>query len=111
MDINQASQLIALYGSKFPGYSIPQLNSLLQEMDYNTASMLLSQTKDPTVSLIVSILLGSLGIDRFLIGDTVLGVLKLITCGGLGIWTIIDWFLIMEATKEKNMQMFTAMRY
>jgi TM2 domain-containing membrane protein YozV len=52
--------------------------------------------------LIISIVIGSLGIDRFMIGDTTLGIIKLITCGGLGIWTIVDWFLIMGATKEKN---------
>jgi TM2 domain-containing membrane protein YozV len=62
------------------------------------------QLKDPTTSLIVSILAGGLGIDRFLIGDTGLGIGKLLTCGGFGIWTIVDWFLIQSATREKNMQ-------
>lgn len=62
------------------------------------------QFKDPTVSLIVSLLGGSLGIDRFFIGDTGLGVGKLLTCGGLGIWAIINWFLIMGATREKKHQ-------
>ena len=60
------------------------------------------QFKDPIIALILSLLTGNLGIDRFFIGDTGLGVAKLITCGGLGIWTIIDWFLIMNATREKN---------
>jgi TM2 domain-containing membrane protein YozV len=62
------------------------------------------QYKDPTTSLIVSIIAGGLGIDRFMIGDTGLGIGKLLTCGGFGIWTIIDWFLIQGATREKNMQ-------
>ncbi len=62
------------------------------------------QLKDPTTSLIVSILAGSLGIDRFIIGDTGLGIGKLLTCGGLGIWAVVDWFLIQGATREKNMQ-------
>ena len=48
--------------------------------------------KDPTTSLIVSLLAGSLGVDRFLIGDIGLGIAKLLTCGGFGIWIIIDWF-------------------
>lgn len=61
------------------------------------------QLKDPTTSLIVSILAGAFGIDRFIIGDTGLGIGKLLTCGGLGIWTIVDWFLIQGATREKNM--------
>lgn len=61
------------------------------------------QFKDPTTSIIISILAGSIGIDRFMIGDTGLGLGKLFTCGGLGIWTIVDWFMIKGATKEKNM--------
>ena len=60
------------------------------------------QIKDPVLSLIVSIVGGSLGIDRFLIGDIGLGIAKLLTCGGIGIWTIIDWFLIMDATRARN---------
>lgn len=64
------------------------------------------QFKDPTTSIIVSLLGGQLGIDRFMIGDTGMGIGKLLTCGGLGIWAIIDWFLIMGATREKNMQIF-----
>jgi TM2 domain-containing membrane protein YozV len=64
------------------------------------------QLKDPNISLIISILVGALGIDRFLIGDTGLGIAKLLTCGGLGIWALVDWFLIMERTKEKNFEMF-----
>ena len=60
--------------------------------------------KDPTTSLIVSILAGGLGIDRFIIGDTGLGVFKLLTWGGLGIWTIVDWFIIQKATKDKNLE-------
>jgi TM2 domain-containing membrane protein YozV len=45
-----------------------------------------------------------MGIDRFMIGDVGLGIGKLLTCGGLGIWTIIDWFMIQKSTREKNMQ-------
>jgi TM2 domain-containing membrane protein YozV len=62
------------------------------------------QFKDPTTSLIISILAGSLGIDRFMIGDTGLGIGKLLTCGGFGIWALIDWFMIQGATREKNME-------
>jgi TM2 domain-containing membrane protein YozV len=45
-----------------------------------------------------------LGIDRFFIGDVGLGIAKLLTCGGLTIWAIVDLFLIMSAAKEKNLQ-------
>lgn len=50
--------------------------------------------KDKTTALILSILLGSLGIDRFYLGYTGLGILKLITGGGFGIWWLVDIILI-----------------
>ena len=59
---------------------------------------------DPTMMLIISIFFGSLGVDRFALGDVGLGIGKLLTCGGLYIWWIIDLFNIMDATKDKNMQ-------
>lgn len=46
--------------------------------------------KKKTTALILSILLGGLGIDRFYLGYTGLGILKLITMGGVGIWWLID---------------------
>lgn len=61
---------------------------------------------NPTVNLVVSILVGGLGVDRFLIGQTGLGILKLVTLGGLGVWTIIDWFQIQNLTKRHNMDVF-----
>ena len=58
--------------------------------------------KDPVVALILSLLFGFLGIDRLYIGNISLGILKLITIGGAGVWVIIDWFLIMRATRKVN---------
>ena len=64
--------------------------------------------KEPTTLLIVSIFLGSLGIDRFMAGDTGLGVLKLLTGGVCGIMTIVEWFIIMKRAREKNLQAMLA---
>ena len=44
--------------------------------------------------LLLAWFLGVLGIDRFYLGHTGLGVAKLLTCGGLGIWALIDLILI-----------------
>lgn len=62
--------------------------------------------KDPTVALVFSVLVGVLGIDRFYIGDTGLGVLKLITGGGLGVWWLVDMFVISDKTKKNNVKQF-----
>lgn len=50
--------------------------------------------KEWVTTLILTWLLGSLGVDRFYLGYTGLGVLKLITFGGCGIWALIDAILI-----------------
>lgn len=107
MEQQQVEQLIAIYGNKLPIESIFTIREKLLSMDYNTASIILAQAKDPTISIILSIIVGSRGIDRIYIGDVGLGIIKLLTCGGCGIWWLIDLFLIMDATKRKNLLQIT----
>jgi TM2 domain-containing membrane protein YozV len=50
--------------------------------------------KSFTTALLLSFFLGSLGVDRFYLGYTGLGVAKLLTFGGCGIWSLIDFIMI-----------------
>ena len=46
--------------------------------------------KSWTTALLLCIFLGSLGVHSFYVGKTGVGVIQLLTCGGCGIWTLID---------------------
>jgi len=103
MDAQKADMFIMTNGKFFESHQIPQIRERLVNLDDSKWMMVQSiPLKDPQTALIISILLGVYGVDRFYIGDTGMGVGKLLTCGGLGIWTIIDWFNIQKATREKN---------
>jgi TM2 domain-containing membrane protein YozV len=65
-------------------------------------SQFASERKDRTTILVLSVLLGGLGIDRFMIGETGMGLLKLLTGGVCGILWLIDIFTITGKVDEYN---------
>jgi TM2 domain-containing membrane protein YozV len=54
------------------------------------------------VTLVMSIIFGYAGVDRFMMGHIGLGLLKLCTVGGFGIWYIVDIILIATRYPFKN---------
>ena len=61
-----------------------------------------SRLKNPSIDFLFGFFLWGFGVDRFWLGDTGLGVVKIITCAGAGIWGIIDWFTAMTRAKKYN---------
>lgn len=103
MTQQQVDLFLALRGKYFEPEHLPYIRErLLATDDSKSQALNYLEFQDPMILLLVSIFGGTLGIDRFLLGDITCGVLKLITGGGCGIWTLVDWFLIMGMTRKKN---------
>ena len=103
------NHMLMMLSSKIPAGSIPSVRTRLENTDISESEILAlqSQMKDPLLSILLSIFIGSLGVDRFYIGDVGLGIGKLLTAGGCGIWWLIDIFLIVDATKQKNLELLS----
>jgi len=105
MDAQKVDLFLLTSSKYFESQHIQIIREKLLQTD--DSKMLIIQTlpfRDPVLLLIISLLGGHFGIDRFILGDVGLGVAKLLTCGGLGIWTLVDWFLIMDRTREVNLE-------
>jgi len=112
MEAQKVDMFVMANARYFESYQLNGIREQLISSDDSKWAMISTlQLKDPTTSLIISILVGHFGIDRFIVGDTGLGFAKLLTCGGLGIWTIVDWFLIMGVTRQKNMEKIQPLLY
>lgn len=100
--------MFMLMNSKhFHSHQLPQIREKISNLTETQWQNLLNITyKNPSTALLISLSAGPMGIDRFFIGEVGSGVIKLLTCGGFGIWTIVDWFIIQGACKDQNMVNF-----
>ena len=103
MEISKIEQFMLLNAGNFSESDLVKIQNKLESVPEEYATLVLgTEFKKPTTALIISFLGGGLGIDRFYLGQTGKGILKLITCGGFSIWAIIDLFIIMGAAREYN---------
>lgn len=99
----QIDLFMATNANNFPAAMKPTIRMALTQCPEDRWPVISDMSfKNPVVSLILSIFLGEFGFDRFYIGNTGLGILKLLTGGGCGVWWLIDLFLIMESTRRIN---------
>ena len=103
MDAQKVDMYIMANQKYFPAERMMFIREKLLAADENRFALISTiEMKDPTTMLLISIFLGSLGVDRFMLGDTGMGILKLLTAGCCGVLTIIDWFSISKKTRELN---------
>lgn len=116
MDQNKIQLFMVTNQDKLPMEMIPLISNRLEAADNSRMPVLMSMDlKSPVVALVLSLVLGGLGIDRFYIGDNTNGAIKLIvglvvlpiiSVVTLGIGSLlylgyaVDYFLIMGATKK-----------
>ena len=115
---NFTDSFLSANTANFPSEQLPSLRERLAQLDDSQANQVIAaaDVKNPTTALILSIFLGGLGVDRFYIGNTGLGIGKLLTTLLLPIitlgfslfftwiWIVVDWLLIMNATKAANLE-------
>ncbi|MCX6248886.1 MAG: TM2 domain-containing protein [Bacteroidetes bacterium] len=107
MEAQKVDMFLMMNAKFFEPHQIPFIREHLLQADESKYILLQTagaEFKEPNFLLLISLIGGFFGVDRFLVGDTGLGVAKLLTCGGLYIWTIIDWFVIMGRTREVNFE-------
>lgn len=89
----------------FPSEKLVYLKNKMMEMDENKFEMISTiDLKSPQTIILISIFLGALGVDRFMIGDIGMGILKLLTGGLCAILWFFDLFTISDRVKKINFE-------
>lgn len=97
-------QFMLKNGENFDPLVIPSIQKKLEEIDDNNAAIVLGiGLMNPTLILVIAIVLGW---ERFFLNDIAMGILKIITCYGCGIWWLIDLFTATRRAKEYNYNKF-----
>ncbi len=105
IDRSKVDYFIAANASKFEPGVIMEVRDHVAAMndDQFTIIQATANLREPWLIFAVAVFLGW---DRFFLDDIALGILKVITFGGLGIWWFIDLFTVMGRTRRFNYRRF-----
>jgi len=104
MEQNQVNMWLSMNANKFRQQDLAFVKNKLEAMSDDSIMYLPSASlKKPSTIFLIALLLGW---ERFLLDDIGLGILKIITGYGCGIWWLIDIFTAKERAKKYNFQQF-----
>ena len=104
MDSNQVNFWLSINAANFAPEVLPTVKSKLEQLD-DTQMMYLQSVsfKKPSTIFLIALLLGW---ERFLLDDIALGIVKVITAYGCGIWWLIDIFSAKKRAMKYNFEQF-----
>lgn len=104
MNSKEIHEILKEYGEYFAEKDLPLIENLMMKYDAEEAREIIKTAglKKPSTIQKVSIFGGWWGIDRFMVGDVDLGIVKLISLGGLGILNIFDIFYLKKRVQDNN---------
>ncbi len=105
IDRSKVDWFVADHASRFEPEAIMEVRDRVAAMNDDQFLILQSagNFREPWLIFAVAVFLGW---DRFFLDDIGLGILKVITLGGLGIWWFIDLFTVMGRTRRFNYRRF-----
>lgn len=106
MDYQLVDDYIIANSKYFTETDLMKVRETLMAMDHDGFFYEKPTYRNPIVVFVVSLFFGTLGLDRFLLGDVKGGVIKFLTMGLFGLWLLYDWIMIMKITKQQNYRLF-----
>ncbi len=107
MDNSRIDYFMMNIGNKMPPERYAEIETMVRAMDDSQFNRVASMDyKDTTTMLLISVFLGGWGVDRFILGDIGMGVLKLLTGGVCGVLWIIDIINSKKMTYDYNFHQF-----
>ena len=108
MQKERVDMFLALKAEYFNPIQLSDIRNQLEAMDDDKFVLLSSmELRNPTTILVIAIVLGW---ERFFLDDIGLGLLKVLTCYGCGIWWLIDILSAKKRAQDYNYNKFIQFR-